>query len=567
MSCLTSKLPNESHRVLCFSNSKMAAEELAISVEDKGGKIGVHRAGLLPTEREKVIEEFKLGKLDAVSATPTLEVGIDIGDLDAVVSEYVPYQTLKQRIGRAGRTGQDAFGFLILNPNDPISRFYYQHPDQYQFDNLDILVDPYNELIEKIHIIFAAMDKPIAKAEVEKIKEEEKSADKYDSMQRQMQELIDYDILIPKSKRMSSDEGVESDLIVNPDVLTTEDLGNFSIRDIGMSVDIKVDDKKIGEWDIPMALERLYPKAIYLHSKKVYRSTELKRDKNTWNLVAKVQETTNEKNTRTQPIVEKYPILQPIPSSFVKHEKGEDARKDNKKEKITKSEDWDDEEQRRTDEWEKRHKGKIENKREEDEDGPLEKKQILDQVRTELWFLTVAKGIREQYEFHKENKKERKIIGIQPPQLFGLRTTGILINFESFSDQFSKIPEIVQNKTGVFHALEHLLIQSANMLAGSISSNLDGISRPGSNEILIFDRSTNGGNGASKSLFVIMEDVFKRALEIVEECPCDDGCPRCTHYYLCNEWNSNLNKSGAKSLLSVILNGRKYKDPNPKDLV
>ena len=63
-----------------------------------------------------------------------------------------------------------------------------------------------------------------------------------------------------------------------------------------MSVDIKVDDKKIGEWDIPMALERLYPKAIYLHSKKVYRSTELKRDKNTLNVVAKVQETTNEKN-------------------------------------------------------------------------------------------------------------------------------------------------------------------------------------------------------------------------------------------------------------------------------
>ena len=106
------------------------------------------------------------------------------------------------------------------------------------------------------------------------------------------------------------------------------------------------------------------------------------------------------------------------------------------------------------------------------------------------------------------------------------------------------------------------------MLAGSISSNLDGISMPGSNEILIFDRSTNGGNGASKSLFLIMEDVFKRALEIVEECPCDDGCPRCTHYYLCNEWNSNLNKSGAKSLLEKILGERRYKDPpETKDLV
>lgn len=517
MSDLTTKLLNDKHRVLCFSNSRMAAEEIAISVENKGGKIGVHRAGLLPDDREKVENEFKAGSLYGISATPTLEVGINIGDLDAVVSEYVPYQTLKQRIGRAGREGQDAYGFLILNPNDPISRFYYEHPDQYEFDNLDILLDPFNELIERIHIIFAAMDKPIADTEVEKSKEEEKPAEysfevsdrKYNSMQRQMQELIDHDILV---------RGDDGDYVVHPEI-SDLDLGNFSVRDIGMSVEIKKGDKKIGEWDIPMALEKLYKEAIYLHSKKVYRSIEFntKIDKSMFKMLAKVREADNPKevNTRTQPIVQKDYALHPM------NERGE----------------------------------------------PLGEELVLDRIKTALWFLSINKAINEQYEYPRENKKVGRKVRV-PTQLFGLRTTGIRIDFSSVSDQFRKIPEIAEDKIGVFHALEHLLIQSANMLAGGISGNLDGISKPELDVILIFDRSTNGGNGASKNLFLVMDEVFKRAYEIVNECDCKDGCPRCIHYNLCSLRNSNLNKPGAKSLLEKILGERRYKKPpETKDLV
>ena len=499
---LATSLVNEGRRVLCFSNSKMGAEELAIEIQEQGCEIGVHRAGLLQSERDNVIKNFKNKAISAVSATPTLEVGIDIGDIDAVVSEYVPYQTLKQRIGRAGRDGQESYGFLVLDPDDPISRFYYEHPDQYEYDNLEILLDPYNELIEKIHLIFSAMDNPISSSEIEKMKEEENIHDNYKTMKRHATDFIDHTILVPNN---------DGEYVPDSELLPDEKLRNFSVRDIGMSVDIMEGGKKIGEWDIPMALEKLYEKSIYLHSKKIYRSKGI--NLKTSPIKSTVQKITdeNEKHTRTSPKIEKFPAFDAETHPFL-----------DEKELFGKKVD------------------------------------SQNSIITKLWFLTINKVIREQYV---KNKKDRKgwSEGLEP-FTYGLRTTGIEINLSNIHG-LSQIPEYMQNKTGVFHALEHLLIQSANMLAGGISGNLDGISEPKNDSIIIFDRSTNGGNGASRKLFLVMEEVFKRAREIVEKCDCEDGCPRCTHYNLCNERNSNLNKSGAKSLLKLILGETRYKSP------
>ena len=58
----------------------------------------------------------------ALSATSTLELGIDIGDVDAVISNIVPITRLVQRVGRAARRGQQGYAFLALG-NDPISQY------------------------------------------------------------------------------------------------------------------------------------------------------------------------------------------------------------------------------------------------------------------------------------------------------------------------------------------------------------------------------------------------------------------------------------------------------------
>ena len=117
----------KNHKTLVFSNSHLSAELIAFISSKQGIKIGVHRAGLLPKDRKVVENSFKNGIIDVISSTPTLELGIDIGDIDAVISNLVPINRLLQRLGRAARKGQEGYAFLALG-NDPISQYYKNHP-------------------------------------------------------------------------------------------------------------------------------------------------------------------------------------------------------------------------------------------------------------------------------------------------------------------------------------------------------------------------------------------------------------------------------------------------------
>ncbi len=86
--------------------------------------------GLLDrTRREEVENDFKLGRINVLSATPTLEMGIDIGDLSSVVLASVPPQPANyvQRIGRAGRRTGNAF-VPTLAAGRPHDLYFWEQP-------------------------------------------------------------------------------------------------------------------------------------------------------------------------------------------------------------------------------------------------------------------------------------------------------------------------------------------------------------------------------------------------------------------------------------------------------
>ena len=114
--------------------------------------------------RKSVEKSFKDdSNLMAISCTPTLELGIDVGNVDGVISATIPVNRLVQRIGRAARKGQRGYAFLALG-NDPISQYYKNHPDDY-FDDIErIYIDPKNPFVEEFQVIAMASDKPIARA-------------------------------------------------------------------------------------------------------------------------------------------------------------------------------------------------------------------------------------------------------------------------------------------------------------------------------------------------------------------------------------------------------------------
>ena len=106
---ITAVLASRGYKVLAFVDSQQMSERVAGMVKGLGVEAGVHRAGLPAEYRRSVEERFREGAIRVVVATPTMELGLDIGDLDVVVMASPPrsYSSYLQRAGRAGRRGRN----------------------------------------------------------------------------------------------------------------------------------------------------------------------------------------------------------------------------------------------------------------------------------------------------------------------------------------------------------------------------------------------------------------------------------------------------------------------------
>ncbi len=111
---------------------------------------------------------------------------------------------------------------------------------------------------------------------------------------------------------------------------------------------------------------------------------------------------------------------------------------------------------------------------------------------------------------------------------------------------------------GGFHALEHTLIESSDMLTGGGSHAIGGVSMGTTGLIFIYDVSP-GGSGLSKLLFDRLEEALRRVAIIIEDCSCEalEGCPACTYSYQCGNNNYPLFKEGAQNSATMILEGMK----------
>jgi len=122
-----------------------------------------YRAGYLPQDRRQIEQELFTGKLLGVVATNALEVGIDIGDLDATVLTGYPGSIAStwQQAGRSGRRRERSLSFLIGLDN-PLDQYFMRHPDaffQKSFENA--LINPDNHYILKAHLACAAWEMPL----------------------------------------------------------------------------------------------------------------------------------------------------------------------------------------------------------------------------------------------------------------------------------------------------------------------------------------------------------------------------------------------------------------------
>jgi DEAD/DEAH box helicase domain-containing protein len=281
---LLEKLTSKKHKTMVFSNSHLNSELVVMQARKKKIDIKVHRAGLMANYRNFVEKSFKEDKLIAISCTPTLELGIDVGNVDGVISSTIPVNRLMQRIGRAARKGQKGFAFLALG-NDPISQYYKNHPQNYFEDVEHTYIDPKNPFVEEFHVLAMACDKPIARHEM---------AEHAKIIQRH----VDSGNLILQENRYAPNYDSIKGI-----------LSEYSIRGIGKSIDIFYHDKKIGDRVLPMALEELHESAVYFLAGTRYKVKEFDYPKKQY---AKLASLPSNYPYYTKALTEEWPTIETV---------------------------------------------------------------------------------------------------------------------------------------------------------------------------------------------------------------------------------------------------------------
>jgi len=110
---------------------------------------------------------------------------------------------------------------------------------------------------------------------------------------------------------------------------------------------------------------------------------------------------------------------------------------------------------------------------------------------------------------------------------------------------------------GGLHAVEHAAIGVLPLFAMCDRMDIGGLSTPahpdtGLPEIFIYD-AVPGGVGIARKGYAILENLWRATLQVIEECPCQEGCPSCIQSPKCGNYNEPLDKQAAIQIVKALL--------------
>jgi len=166
ISCMKGNL-----QTLCFTGSRKMAELITVWAQEDARRsshrfteaIAAYRAGYLPEERRLIERQLKAGELKGVISTNALELGVDIGSLDAVIISGYPgtMVSTRQQAGRAGRKGEASLAILVAQAN-PLDQYFMHHPGQFfSRSHEHAIVDTANPYIVSGHMLCASAELPL----------------------------------------------------------------------------------------------------------------------------------------------------------------------------------------------------------------------------------------------------------------------------------------------------------------------------------------------------------------------------------------------------------------------
>lgn len=254
--------------VITFCKARVVAELIYTYVTDAlrrkrpdlAGRVRPYRGGYLPNERREIEQRLFSGELKGVCSTNALELGIDVGSLDAAIIVGFPGTlcSLWQQAGRAGRRQDDSLVIFVAY-DDPVDQYLMRKAD-FVFDRPleQAVVDPDNPHILAAQLACAAFELPLTDADLASFS------------------TLGADVAaaLRSAAKLRRTEGrdywASSDFPAAQTSLRTISNATFSIVDITGGR-----NTVIGQVDSISAPELVYPEAVYLHQGESFLVREL----------------------------------------------------------------------------------------------------------------------------------------------------------------------------------------------------------------------------------------------------------------------------------------------------
>ncbi len=460
-------------RTLTFAKSQKAAELIHRFTAERLGddrQLSPYRAGYTAAQRREIERRLSAGDLLGVSATNALELGIDIGLLDAVISVGFPgtVASLRQQWGRAGRRGNGLA--VLVASEDGLDQFFMREPDKLLDRRVEAaILDHANPRVLAGHVRAAAYEAPLTEDDVALLGRGALVAAASDPKLKQT----------PAGIIWAGKEHPASQL-----PLRSTDADAITIVDGSSGV-------VLGLVERSRASTTVHDGAIYLHLGESYLVREL--------------------NLTTL-----HAVVEPFRGDWYTQ-----AKKDT----MTRI---------------------------------IEARRSESRLGLELLFGEIE--VTEQvvgYERRTMSSQER--IELVPLELDPTTFTTEAIWFMPESWQLAGLEEMPR-LLGTLHAAEHALISLLPLWAmcdrwdiGGLSTNIH--PETGRPTVFIYDGHP-GGVGITERGFEQFEGWVADTAALLAGCPCSSGCPSCVQSPKCGNLNDMLDKDGARTFLTRLVDVR-----------
>ena len=493
-------------RSLVFAGSRRSVEILSQKTqryldEVEAGlahRVAAYRAGYTPEERRELERKLRNGELLGLASTSALELGIDISGLDAVIVAGWPgtRASFMQRVGRAGRSGQDALAVLIADDN-PLDTYLVHHPEAIFGREVEATVfDPTNPYVLSPQLCAAAQEAPIRAEELSLFGPHTATL---------LDRLVQQGYL-----RRRPDGWYWTHAESAAELVDIRGTGGGPYQLIDAE-----DGTLVGTMDAAHAMSQGHPGAIYIHQNAQYVVESLSEGERVI-LLSRVYPdyyTRAVENTEVRILAERARVSYGVPAGITGQDVANtvpDPAPETGEQLAPLT----------------MHRGQV---------------QVTDQVTGYRRF-SVYGG-----EYLGEEAQP------MPPEV--LMTEAVWFTFEPSYLFGAGVTE--EDGPGTLHAAEHAAIGLLPLIATSDRWDLGGLSTllhvdTGRPTIFVYDAAP-GGAGISERGFNAVQQWLSATLEAIESCGCDNGCPSCVHSPKCGNRNEPLSKHGARALLTAML--------------